>query len=48
MDLNAAIIHCKNKAKELGNCVCSKEHEQLANWLIELKKFRKKYGKNCN
>lgn len=66
MNLDEAIQHCKEKAKELRteaeqlrdigevisspkqlynepvkNCLnCSEEHEQLAEWLMELKKLR--------
>lgn len=55
MNLDEAIQHCKEKAKELreqpfkekmdiedvASCEeCAEEHEQLAEWLMELKKLR--------
>lgn len=57
MTLDEAIIHCKEKARDLYNeamlchanpddgmldtCIkCAKEHEQLAEWLQELKAYR--------
>lgn len=39
MTLDEAIEHCEEKAK--GCDSCSKEHKQLAEWLRELKVFRK-------
>ena len=54
-NLDEAIAHCKEKAKEIlkaneemptdcklseGLCECAKEHEQLAEWLTELKARR--------
>lgn len=60
MELNEAIKHCREKAKELRDkvaeygisnmaeeeaygCIeCIKEHEQLAEWLEELKARREK------
>ena len=39
MTLDEAIEHCEEKAK--GCDSCSKEHKQLADWLRELKVFRK-------
>lgn len=56
LDLESAIKHCEEKAKELreqvdahmvvdaediGDCIeCAEEHEQLADWLKELKRYR--------
>ena len=42
MTLEEAIKHCEEKMKELGErCYeCSKEHEQLAEWLKELKAYK--------
>lgn len=38
MTLDEAIEHCKEK---IGGCTdCSKEHEQLYYWLLELKLYR--------
>ncbi len=42
MSLDDAIKHAREKAKELGCTPCAKEHEQLAEWLQELKELRKK------
>ena len=43
-DLDDAIKHCEEKAQELYlNCddyMCAREHEQLAEWLKELKSFK--------
>ena len=39
MTLNEAIEHCKEQAEKHGCDACGKEHIQLANWLIELKKL---------
>lgn len=44
MTLDEAIEHCEEKAK--GCDSCSKEHKQLANWLRELKVFRKIFKDN--
>jgi hypothetical protein len=39
MTLDEAIIHCEEMAKT--TCAkCGKEHQQLANWLKELKQYR--------
>ena len=38
MTLDEAIIHCEEKAKECSKC--GKEHQQLADWLKELKQHR--------
>lgn len=46
MTLDDAIIHCSNRAKQ--DCSdCAKEHAQLAEWLEELKGYRKKQLKDC-
>ena len=42
MTLDEAIEHAEDKAKEKPNCQCSKDHEQLAQWLKELKMRRMK------
>lgn len=39
MTLEEAIIHCKEKA--CANTQCGLEHRQLAEWLEELKMYRK-------
>lgn len=44
MTLDEAIKHCKEKEKEqaLNGCfACAEEHKQLAEWLKELKEWRK-------
>lgn len=41
MTLNDAIKHALEKAK--GDCNCSKDHAQLADWLKELKDLKKIY-----
>lgn len=48
MTLKEAIEHAKDKAKELGNCECAKEHMQLAKWLEELALFRETIDEICN
>lgn len=45
MTLNEAIYHAKQKAIELGCCDCAKEHKQLAEWLEELKEYKKQVFK---
>lgn len=44
MSLDEAIQHCEDVANgmtEQGKCEeCAKEHEQLAKWLKELKRYR--------
>jgi len=48
MTLDEAIEHCNDNAiKELscGNFECSKEHTQLRDWLIELKKIKEREAK---
>lgn len=42
MTLEEAIKHCEEKAK--GCDECSKEHQQLAEWLRELKLYRQLGG----
>ncbi len=37
MTLEEAIEHCQEK---INNTKCGLEHQQLRDWLIELKKFR--------
>lgn len=39
MSLEEAIKHCKEKA--CGNTQCAIEHRQLAEWLEELKKYKR-------
>lgn len=60
MELDEAIKHCEDKAKELrkekrimaltgreqewADCLqCAEEHEQLAEWLTELKAYREAF-----
>lgn len=43
--LNEAIEHCYEVASTCNNAGCSSDHEQLAKWLTELKKYRA-YFKN--
>ena len=43
ISLEEAIQHCKEKA--CGNTQCALEHQQLAEWLEELKEYRKKAKK---
>lgn len=39
MSLDDAILHCKDRARE--DCTeCAKEHQQLAEWLEELKIYK--------
>ena len=40
MTLDKAIKHCEEVAKEKCD-KCGEEHQQLAEWLKELKKYRK-------
>ena len=43
MTLDEAIKHCEKRAKEnrTEGCIeCAKDHEQLAEWLKELKEYR--------
>lgn len=39
MTLDEAIVHCKEKVCD--NSECSNQHKQLAEWLEELKNYRK-------
>ena len=41
MTIDEAIQHCQEKA--CGNSECSKEHQQLGEWLKELKEYRESY-----
>ena len=40
MTLDDAIKHCQQVANK-SDCECAKEHKQLAEWLQELKEFKK-------
>jgi len=43
MDLDEAIQHCKEQVQEQakkGCYSCAEEHQQLAEWLKELKEYR--------
>lgn len=47
LDLESAIKHCEEVAEEQEKAAkecwkCAEEHRQLAEWLIELKKYREK------
>ena len=47
MDLDSAIQHCKEKVQEQakkGCYSCAEEHQQLADWLKELKAYREQGG----
>lgn len=41
MTLDDAIKHCQQIAKESDCSECANEHKQLAQWLQELKEFKK-------
>ena len=45
MTLDEAIKHCEEVATQCTNTnkKCSNDHIQLANWLKELKKYKKKW-----
>ncbi|MFR2529723.1 hypothetical protein [Clostridium paraputrificum] len=45
MTLEEAIEHAKSQAIKLGCTECGKEHEQLAEWLKELKEYKKQVFK---
>lgn len=49
MTLDEAIIHCEEAVAEMrkkGGCDgCADEHQQLADWLKELKEFRERESK---
>lgn len=43
MTIDEAIKHCEDKSRDESICVgCRADHKQLAGWLKELKKLRKK------
>lgn len=44
MSIDEAIKHCQEVSYSCNNKGCSLEHIQLANWLIELKYYRDRYG----
>ncbi len=44
MTLEEAIKHCEEKSR--GTSTCNLEHQQLAEWLKELKEYRKKNVRN--
>lgn len=48
MTLDEAILHCEEIADSykdtVPSCDCAKDHKQLAQWLKELKEYRKKYA----
>ena len=48
MTLDEAILHCEKIADQCmvtdGNRKCESDHRQLAEWLKELKEYRKKYA----
>ena len=46
MTLEEAIKHCEEKACKKDQCAF--EHKQLAEWLMELKAYRQKYGRLNN
>lgn len=51
MDLESAIQHCKDQVQEQakkGCYSCAEEHQQLAEWLKELKAYREQSGKRMN
>jgi hypothetical protein len=48
MDLDSAIQHCKEQVQEQakkGCYSCAEEHQQLAEWLKELKVYREIWSK---
>ena len=48
MDLDEAIQHCKEQVQEQakrGCYSCAEKHQQLAEWLKELKAYRKAWDK---
>ena len=47
MTLDEAIKHCKEVADTCENKECSIEHEQLAEWLKELKTYKNKRAIKC-
>lgn len=43
MTLEEAIEHAKDITKDFGECTdCRMEHKKLAEWLMELKKYKEK------
>jgi len=40
MTLDEAITHAELTAIRLGDCMCGQEHQQIAEWLKELKNYR--------
>lgn len=44
MSIDEAIKHCQEVSHSCNSKGCSLEHTQLANWLIELKFYRDRYG----
>jgi sugar-specific transcriptional regulator TrmB len=51
MDLDSAIQHCKEQVQEQakrGCYSCAEEHQQLAEWLKELKAYREQRGERMN
>ena len=46
MTLEEAIKHCEEKSCKKDQCAF--EHKQLAEWLMELKAYRQKYGRLNN
>ena len=46
MTLNEAIQHCQEKSCD--NTGCAKDHQQLGEWLIELKHYREKSEKRLS
>lgn len=47
MNIDEAIKHCYEVASLTSCTECKKDHEQLAEWLKELKSYREKYGTNA-
>ena len=45
MTIDEAIKHAEDKANELECSECGKEHKQLAEWLKELKEYKKQLFK---
>lgn len=48
MNLEEAILHCQEVSSTCSNKECAKEHEQLAEWLKELKERRDADGTLCH
>ena len=48
MTLDEAIAHAREVAKEIHVCIeCGKNHEQLADWLEELKAYQQQHIALC-